>query len=265
MISGSQASITVSSMIRVVIVDDEPLARRRLRTLLASHADVAIVAECADGPDAVVAITRERPDLVFLDVQLPEGDGFAVVRAVGVERMPTVVFVTAYDQYALDAFEVHAMDYLLKPFDEDRFLATLERVRRHQTRARAEESNERLLALLRHVPGGERAAHDGGPPGPRNRRTFGSIDVDTATRRVWRDGAELSLRPKELDLLLALLRREGQVATRRELLTEVWGYNPEVVSRTVDTHIGELRRKLEGDPSNPVHILTVAKSGYRIK
>ena len=205
-----------------------------------------------DGPDAVAVITRERPDLVFLDVQLPEGDGFSVVRAVGAERMPTVVFVTAYDQYALDAFEVHALDYLLKPFDEDRFLATLERVRLHQTRARAQESNERLLALLRDVPNGDPVAVDLREGTARTRRTFGAVEVDTATRRVWRRGEELALRPKELDLLLALLRREGLVATRRELLTEVWGYNPAVVSRTVDTHIGELRRKLEDDPSNPI-------------
>ena len=143
-----------SPRLRTVIVDDEPLARRRLRALLAAHSDVEVVAECADGPEAVAAITRERPDLVFLDVQMPEGDGFSVVRAVGVEQMPTVVFVTAYDQYALDAFEVHALDYLLKPFDEDRFVATLERVRLHHARVRAQESNERLMALLERLPGG---------------------------------------------------------------------------------------------------------------
>jgi DNA-binding response OmpR family regulator len=258
-----------SPRLRTVIVDDEPLARRRLRALLTAHPDVEVVAECADGPEAVAAITRERPDLVFLDVQMPEGDGFSVVRAVGVEQMPTVVFVTAYDQYALDAFEVHALDYLLKPFDEDRFVATLERVRLHHARVRAQESNERLMALLERLPGGsgvltEEAATEAAAQ-PLARRRFGMVEVDVAARRVWRNGEEVSLRPKELDLLFALLRREGQVATRRELLTEVWGYNQTVVSRTVDTHIGELRRKLERDPSNPVHILTVAKSGYRIE
>src|SRR5215475_9814701 len=111
--------------VRVLIVDDEPLARRRLRTLLANDPEVAVVGECGDGPAAVAAIRDEAPDLVFLDVQMPALDGLGVVAAVGPERMPPTVFVTAYDQYAVRAFDVNAVDYLLKPVDADRFAAAL--------------------------------------------------------------------------------------------------------------------------------------------
>lgn len=133
--------------IRTLIVDDEPLARERLRTLLADEADIEIVGECGDGRRAVAAIRKHRPDLVFLDVQMPELDGFGVLRAVGAQNLPTVVFVTAYDKYALKAFEVHALDYLLKPFDRDRFDRALDRARRELRRGTG-ELNERVLHLL---------------------------------------------------------------------------------------------------------------------
>src|SRR5215472_476442 len=108
-------------MMRVLIVDDEPLARSAIRSLLRNRADVEVVGECASGAEAIDAIQGLSPDLVFLDVQMPEVDGFGVLDAIGRERIPQVIFVTAYDQYALRAFEVHAVDYLLKPFDRDRF------------------------------------------------------------------------------------------------------------------------------------------------
>ncbi|HXB70356.1 MAG TPA: LytTR family DNA-binding domain-containing protein [Candidatus Acidoferrales bacterium] len=113
---------------RVLIVDDEPLACERIRTLLAGESDIEIAGECHDGRSAVDAIRRIAPDLVFLDVQMPEMDGFAVLQAV--ERMPAVIFVTAFDQFAIKAFEVHALDYLLKPFDRERFHRALARARR---------------------------------------------------------------------------------------------------------------------------------------
>src|SRR6516225_7189360 len=115
--------------IRAVIVDDEPLARERLRDLLAEDAEVEVVGECADGTEAVAAIRGHAPDLVFLDVQMPGLDGFGVVAEVGPENMPLTVFVTAFDRYALKAFEVHALDYLLKPFDQDRFESALARAK----------------------------------------------------------------------------------------------------------------------------------------
>jgi len=111
--------------LRTLIVDDEPLARRRIRALLAGHADIEIIGECGDGAAAVAAIREQSPDLVFLDIQMPEMDGFGVIEAVGAARMPPVVFVTAYDRYALAAFDASAVDYVLKPFDTERFARAL--------------------------------------------------------------------------------------------------------------------------------------------
>ena len=115
--------------LRVLIVDDEAVARRRIRRLLAADPDVTIVGECGDGASAVRAIAAERPDLAFLDVQMPELDGFEVVQSLRPAELPAIVFVTAFDRYALRAFDVHAIDYLLKPFTGDRFRTALARVR----------------------------------------------------------------------------------------------------------------------------------------
>lgn len=117
--------------IQTLIVDDEPLARQRLRQLIGSQPDFEIVGEAGNGSEAVTLIEALKPGLVFLDIQMPELDGFGVIEAIGVEQMPPTLFVTAYDSHALKAFEVHAMDYLLKPIDRDRFLGTLARVREH--------------------------------------------------------------------------------------------------------------------------------------
>src|SRR5215475_13910908 len=113
--------------IRTLIVDDEPLARERLVDLLAVDPEVEKIGECGDGLAAVAAIAHHQPDLLFLDVQMPELDGFGVLEAI--EEAPVIIFVTAYDQYALRAFEVHALDYLLKPFDRERFDKALQRAR----------------------------------------------------------------------------------------------------------------------------------------
>ena len=141
--------------IRALIVDDERLARKRLRTLLAEDRDVEIVGECADGAEAVMAIERDAPDLLFLDVQMPELDGFAVLEAVGPDKMPSVVFVTAYDRYALRAFEVHALDYLLKPFDEERFQNALQRAKEQLRSESAGALEQRLMALLETFKAGQ--------------------------------------------------------------------------------------------------------------
>ena len=135
--------------IRTVIVDDEPLARERIRSLLENEPDVEIVGECRDGDEAVETVRKETPDLVFLDVQIPERNGFEVIETLGADRAPVIVFVTAYDQYALQAFEVHAVDYLLKPFDEERFHKALDRAREALRRPRGTEVSERLLSLLK--------------------------------------------------------------------------------------------------------------------
>jgi two-component system LytT family response regulator len=136
--------------IRTLIVDDEPLARQRLRQLLDREADIEVAGECADGRQAVAALRQDPPDLVFLDVQMPILDGFGVLEGLGAVRLPTVIFVTAHDRYALRAFEVHALDYLLKPFDRDRFQKALDRARA-QLQHNPMDVNQRLLALLADV------------------------------------------------------------------------------------------------------------------
>jgi two-component system LytT family response regulator len=134
-----------------LIVDDEPLARQRIRKLLEAEPDIEVLGECGDGRKAITTIEEERPDLVFLDVQMPGLDGFSVLEHIGIDRMPGVIFVTAYDRYALRAFEVHALDYLLKPFDRERFQKALERARAQINRSRTAEVNKQLLALLEDV------------------------------------------------------------------------------------------------------------------
>jgi two-component system LytT family response regulator len=134
--------------IRTLIVDDEPLARRNLRVLLERDSQIVIVDECPNGREAVKAINSLSPDLIFLDIQMPELDGFDVLARVGPEQIQAIVFVTAFDQYALKAFEVHALDYLLKPFDDERFAYALRRAK-SQIEARAiNRISKRLLALL---------------------------------------------------------------------------------------------------------------------
>jgi two-component system LytT family response regulator len=162
--------------LRTVIVDDEPLARERIRNLLKRHRDVEIAAECADGAAAVSAITRLAPDLVFLDVQMPRMDGFEVLRAVlprqatgrgagdgshagsspDGRNAPAIIFVTAYDQYALRAFDSNALDYLLKPFDRERFESALARARRQIETEKREHLSARLEALVRALEPGPR-------------------------------------------------------------------------------------------------------------
>lgn len=139
---------TLPTTTRVLIADDEPLARERLRMLLAQEDGVEIAGECQNGPEAVAAIEKLRPDLVFLDVQMPGATGFDVIQQVGVARMPPVVFVTAFDRYALRAFDVHALDYLLKPFDRERFRQALARARQHLERKEGGELERRLLELV---------------------------------------------------------------------------------------------------------------------
>jgi two-component system LytT family response regulator len=133
--------------LRALVVDDEPLARQRIRHLLRRATDIEVIGECANGLEGVQAIEEQSPDLVFLDIQMPELDGFGVVEAIGADRMPPTLFITAYDQHALRAFEVHALDYLLKPFSPERFHQALERARRWCLQKTAGEGPD-LEALL---------------------------------------------------------------------------------------------------------------------
>ena len=143
-------------MIRALIADDEPPARRKIRDLLSRESDFEVVGEADDGAEAVAAIRGLSPDVVFLDIQMPRLDGFGVIREVGVDEMPLTVFVTAYDEHALKAFEVHALDYLLKPFSPSRFGRLLERVRRRLSPGSLDsqlaERIERMLLAVRTAP-----------------------------------------------------------------------------------------------------------------
>lgn len=148
----ADAEASASSPLRVLVVDDEALARRRVRALLAGVPGVLVLGECETGAQAVAAIRELHPDLVFLDVQMPELDGFDVIASVGPDRMPAVIFVTAFDDYAVNAFEVGALDYLLKPVDQFRFSQTLERAKKNiAARGSPPDLAEQLSGLLDRV------------------------------------------------------------------------------------------------------------------
>lgn len=152
---------------KVLIVDDEPLARDGIRLLLDTDDDVEVIGECGNGADAIAAIVRHRPDLVFLDIQMPEVTGFDVLARLEPDALPSIVFVTAYDQYAIRAFEVHALDYLLKPFDDDRFYQTLARAKEQFRLAQVSDLSERLMSLLSTYAS---PAVEQQPPSPRPKR-----------------------------------------------------------------------------------------------
>jgi two-component system, LytTR family, response regulator len=134
--------------IRALIIDDEPLARKGLRQLLQDDPEVNVLGECGDGLEAVEQIRAQHPDLIFLDIQMPEMDGFAVLESLGPEEIPLVIFVTAYDQHALRAFQVHALDYLLKPFEEERFQEALQRAKAQMRQKSSTQMTQRILEML---------------------------------------------------------------------------------------------------------------------
>jgi DNA-binding response OmpR family regulator len=197
--------------------------------------------------DGVKGLTRARvakPDLVILDLMLPGMDGFRVLRALrDDDQAIPVLILTARGEEAdkVRGLRLGADDYVTKPFGVLELLARVE-------------------ALFRRTASPRRNGHG---PEPASLR-FGEVEVLTPSRTVLRRGEPVLLTPKEYDLLVALLRRDGACVTRVELLTEVWGYSAEVMSRTVDTHVAELRRKLEPDPARPAYIFTVRKTGYRL-
>lgn len=208
--------MTGATPIRVLVVDDEPPARAKLRRLLAEEPDVEVIAEAADGEEAVAALRRHAPDLVFLDVRMPRLDGFGVIEAVGVERMPAVVFVTAFDEHAVRAFEVEALDYLLKPFAPARLRKVLDRVR--AVRAREAPDDETLAERLGRVLGALAPAAGGSAeePGP----TLERLLVDAGPER------EVLLPADEIDFVRAdgnylVIHARGRTFRRRGPLTEL--------------------------------------------
>src|SRR5215216_1805669 len=257
--------------LRVLIVDDEPLARQRLRHLLAEIPGTKVVGECGDGTDAVKAIDELAPDVVLLDVQMRETGGFELVETIGASRMPPVVFVTAHDQFALRAFDVSAVDYLLKPIQTPQLARALQRAaeRRRATDPALRGNLRALLDTVKTMLGESAAAPSDTAPASKEAPvqpvivTFSDVVVDLRAHTVHRDGVAVALSPRGYALLATLVTRPGEVITRAQLLREIWGYSSDVMSRTVDMHIMELRRKLEVDPANPRHFQTVRKTGYR--
>jgi len=204
--------------IRVLIVDDEPLARVGLKKLCERDPEIEVVGECADGRAAVAAIEQVEPDLLLLDIQMPVMDGFEVLRAVGPDRMPQVIFVTAYDQFALRAFEVHALDYLLKPFGDKRFLDAIARAKQAIRQAGSSDLRARLLGLLEAVGLEEQ---------DRAEPTHGAMDSSNATHTfvsriaVKERGSVFLVRTDEIDWIeaadyCAKLHVRGKVYVIRE-------------------------------------------------
>jgi two-component system LytT family response regulator len=169
--------------VRTVIADDELLARERLRQLLSDQPEIELVGECTDGREAVAAIQEKSPDLIFLDIQMPELDGFAVLDAIKLEAMPVIVFVTAHDKFALRAFEVHAVDYLLKPFDRERFQSALRRALEQVKHREDPARSQAQAALLAGMPS---------PARPSERlavKSDGRITILTTADIVWVEAA----------------------------------------------------------------------------
>jgi two-component system response regulator MtrA len=202
--------------------------------------------------DGATALERARatppPALIILDLMLPGVSGYRVLRALREEgnRTPVIILsARAEETDKVQGFRLGADDYVTKPFGVLELLARVEAVLRRAAMAPAQRAEP--------------------TPAPLPTYRFGGVVVDAATREVRREGKLVALTPLEFDLLLALLRRDGAAAARGELLREVWGYEADVVSRTVDTHVLTLREKLEEDPAAPQYILTVRKVGYRLR
>jgi len=225
-------------MARIAVVEDQPeLADLVARNLVLEGFEVRTI---ADGRAVLPLVRSWRPDLVILDLMLPGMDGFEVLRGLrGFDRRLPVIILSARGEEAdkVRGFRLDADQYVTKPFG--------------------------LLELLERVHGLLRRAAAAAEDAATERITFGDIDVDTASHTITRAGEPVTLSPKAFALLLALARHDGAVIHRTALLREVWGYQALVLSRTVDSHIAELRRKLETDPAHPRHIITVFKTGYR--
>lgn len=230
-------------MTRVLVIEDNPDLAFGLRNNLEIEGYEVEVAE--DGRAGLARARALEPDLVILDLMLPGMDGYRVLHELRDEgRTVPVLILTARGEEVdkVRGFCFGADDYVTKPFGLLELLARVE-------------------ALLRRTG---RAHGNGTQPGTGVER-FGEIQLDVAARTVLRRGEPVPLTPKEFDLLLALIQRRGAVASRLDLLREVWGHRAAVLTRTVDTHVAELRRKLEDDPAKPRHILTVWKAGYRLE
>ncbi|MBJ6765863.1 response regulator transcription factor [Myxococcaceae bacterium JPH2] len=251
---------------RVLVVDDEPLARDNVKHLLARAPDVASVLECEGGREAVDLILSARPDAVFLDVQMPELDGLGVLREVGPERMPPVVFVTAFDAYAVRAFEASALDYLLKPFTDRRFHESLERVRRQVTRGRDRQLLEQLSALLdaRRLP--PPSLSPGPPPPPAGPREglVERIAVKTGGKVLLLPVADLDWCEAEGNYVV--LHAGGRSPMLRETLAQVEAWlDPRRFVRVHRSTLVNVERIRELEPDVDKGWVVVLRDGTRLR
>ena len=224
-------------MPRILIADDEPAIVMAVRDELAFEGFE--VDSAGSGPEAVAMARQARPDVLLLDLMLPGKNGFEVCRTLRPERPDLwIIMLTVRGQEAdrVTGFEAGCDDYVTKPFS-------------------LREMVSRVKVGLRRANGRL----------PNRRETFGAIEVDLAARTVFRACAPVDLTPKEFEILALLLRRAGEAITRDEFLDEVWGKDVHVTHRTVDTHMSSLRRKLENDPDQPLHIIGVRGVGYRLE
>ena len=236
--------------LRAVIVDDEPIARAGLRGLLAADPDLEIVGECADGQSAIDTILAAHPDIVFLDVQMPDVDGFDVLRALEREQTPVVVFVTAYDRYALRAFEVHAVDYLLKPFDDARFFEALAHAKATARERRQGAVTQRLAELLANV-------EQRGPQRTRFLvRTGGRVLFLRADAIDWIEAADYYVK----------LHVAGKVHMLRETLSALEGrLDPAMFFRVHRSAIVNLERVREVQPFSKREHVLILQDGTRLR
>jgi DNA-binding response OmpR family regulator len=229
-------------MSRILVVEDNANLAYGLTASLELEGHQVAVAR--DGAEGLREARSREPDLVILDLMLPEMDGYRVLKALREEgRDVPVLILTARgaESDKVLGFRLGADDYVTKPFGLLELLARVGALLRRGSRASAAEPASAPAVV-----------------------SIGEIEVSPAARIVRRRGQEVQLTPKEFDLLMALVRRKGTVAGRLELLAEVWGHRAAVMTRTVDMHVAQLRRKLEDDPADPRHIVTVWKAGYRI-
>lgn len=229
-------------MTRILVVEDSPDLAFGLRTNLEIEGyDIRVA---GDGRTALRVFDEFRPDLVVLDLMIPELNGYGVLQTLrerGNDLPVLILSATAEETAKIRGFRLGADDFVTKPFSVLELLARIE-------------------ALLRRA--GKKAHFE---PAAQNSVRFSDVEVDFTSRRVYRRGHLVDLSPKAYDLMIALMNRRGGVVRREDLLREVWGHRREISTRTVDTHVVELRRQLEEDAANPRHFLTVRKAGYRFQ
>jgi DNA-binding response OmpR family regulator len=230
---------------RILIVEDNRNLASGLQHNLEMEGHVVELAY--DGTSGLRRAREPDVDLIVLDLMIPKPDGYQILRTLREGGIETpVIILTARGEEAdkVRGFRLGADDYVTKPFGLLELLARVDAIRRRIRLGRGDAATKRLTEQV---------------------VEFGDVRVDLATRTVLRNGETVSLRPREFELLVALARHEGEVVSRIDLLEEVWGYDADVMSRTVDTHVRQLRAKLEHDPAEPAHLLTIRKAGYRLK